>query len=452
MAVSAAPGTGPALAEVPDHEYDFPVEVYRRVVSVHVFRAKDSTDFRGIFPMSSDTQYKSRDHGLPGKIGDREGPGIEFSLREKSSESPAGEEVEPGSTILRTDEPHGSPREIHLPSQMRRIIKRERLLVDRFGGGFSLLVLKLRDGQDYHRASEHLLKTLESRLRFTDETGWLDDEHSRIGVVMHRTPPQGAWKVADDICQAFPAEILPPVCAVYYYPSYPGMEAECLTNADGQPRKEAEGRGVRPMEPLFVRKMPAWKRGLDVVASLIGFLLLSPLLVLTALAVKLTSRGPVFFSQLRTGLAGKPFKIYKFRSMTVDAESKKQLLMAFNEQDGPAFKIQHDPRVTLVGRFLRRTNIDELPQLWNVLKGDMSIVGPRALPCREADACSQWQHMRSDVTPGITCIWQAHGTRDSFDDWVRMDVQYIRSRSLFVDVKLVVQTIPVVLFGRRAGC
>jgi lipopolysaccharide/colanic/teichoic acid biosynthesis glycosyltransferase len=170
------------------------------------------------------------------------------------------------------------------------------------------------------------------------------------------------------------------------------------------------------------------------------------------MAVKLTSRGPIFFSQLRTGLAGKPFRIYKFRSMTVDAESKKRLLLAFNEQDGPAFKIKHDPRVTLVGRFLRRTNIDELPQLWNVLIGDMSLVGPRALPCGEADGCSQWQRQRLDATPGITCIWQAHGTRDSFDDWVRMDVQYIRSRSLLVDVKLMLETVPVVMFGRRAGC
>ena len=342
--------------------------------------------------------------------------------------------------------------ELHLPHQLRRIIERERLLADRFGGGFSLLTLTPRDQPDRAATWAHLVKTIEGRLRFTDEVGWLNDEHSQIGVVMHRTPPQGAWKVADDICQAFSTEFLPPLCAVYHYPSYPGMEDEVTDKVGAEPANAGETKRVQPLEPLLIHKTPAWKRCLDVVAAAAGLLLLSPLFVLVAMAVKLTSRGPVFFGQLRTGLAGKPFTIYKFRSMTADAESKKQLLMAFNEQDGPAFKIKHDPRVTLVGRFLRRTSIDELPQLWNILKGEMSLVGPRPLPCKEADACRQWQRQRSDVTPGITCIWQVHGTRDWFDDWVRLDVQYVRSRSLRQDLKLILETIPVVLFGRRAGC
>src|SRR5205823_467758 len=132
-------------------------------------------------------------------------------------------------------------------------------------------------------------------------------------------------------------------------------------------------------------------------------------------------------------------------------EARKQELVASNEQDGAAFKIKNDPRVTRLGRWLRSTSIDELPQLWNVLRGEMSLVGPRPLPCAEADSCAGWQRQRLDVTPGLTCIWQVHGRcRVSFADWVRMDVQYIRSRSLWQDVKLLLLTLPAVLLRRGA--
>jgi lipopolysaccharide/colanic/teichoic acid biosynthesis glycosyltransferase len=189
----------------------------------------------------------------------------------------------------------------------------------------------------------------------------------------------------------------------------------------------------------------------DVAGAATGIFLLSPVLILVALAVKLTSRGPIFFRQLRTGRGGKPFWIYKFRSMVADAEVRKDDLRQLNEQDGPAFKIKNDPRVTLVGRFLRRTSLDELPQLWNILKGDMSLVGPRPLPCAEADACLGWLRRRLDVTPGLTCIWQVRGRcRVSFADWVRMDLRYVRALSLWQDVKLLIQTVPAVLLRRGA--
>ena len=141
--------------------------------------------------------------------------------------------------------------------------------------------------------------------------------------------------------------------------------------------------------------------------------------------------------------------MYKLRSMIADAEAHKPSLWTFNVQDGPAFKMPNDPRVTVVGRFLRRTGIDELPPLWNVLKGDMSLVGPRPLPCEEADACCQWHRQRLDGTPGITCDWQVRGPRDSFDEWVRMDLRYLRSRSLAHDIKLLLATVRVALRGRR---
>jgi lipopolysaccharide/colanic/teichoic acid biosynthesis glycosyltransferase len=191
---------------------------------------------------------------------------------------------------------------------------------------------------------------------------------------------------------------------------------------------------------------------LDIAGAGVGLLLLSPLLTVVAVAVKLTSAGPVLFTQKRTGAGGRTFVLYKFRSMYVDAEGRKAELMTLNEQDGPAFKIRKDPRVTWLGRWLRSTSLDELPQLWNVLKGDMSLVGPRPLPCNESAACTIWQKRRLDVTPGLTCIWQVEGRSSvSFNEWIRMDLQYLEERSLKADLKLLARTIPAVLSRRGAS-
>jgi lipopolysaccharide/colanic/teichoic acid biosynthesis glycosyltransferase len=170
-----------------------------------------------------------------------------------------------------------------------------------------------------------------------------------------------------------------------------------------------------------------------------------------ALAIKLTSRGPILFKQERSGRGGKPFIMYKFRSMQADAEDHKPELRAANEQNGPVFKIKYDPRVTRLGRWLRRTSLDELPQLWNVLLGDMSLVGPRPLPCAESAACASWQRRRLDVTPGLTGLWQVSGRSTiSFRDWVRLDMRYIRTLSPQNDLKLILLTVPAVVFGRGA--
>jgi lipopolysaccharide/colanic/teichoic acid biosynthesis glycosyltransferase len=190
---------------------------------------------------------------------------------------------------------------------------------------------------------------------------------------------------------------------------------------------------------------------MDVSAAVLALLCLLPLLALIAGAVRLTSGRPVIFKQRRAGLMGRPFEIYKFRTMVVDAERRQGELRDRSEQDGPAFKLTNDPRVTRLGHFLRKTSLDELPQLWNVLKGDMSLVGPRPLPCGEASACSQWQQRRLDVTPGITCIWQVKGRSSvSFPEWMRMDIAYIRSRRLLCDVRLLLLTVPAVLLRRGA--
>jgi lipopolysaccharide/colanic/teichoic acid biosynthesis glycosyltransferase len=206
------------------------------------------------------------------------------------------------------------------------------------------------------------------------------------------------------------------------------------------------------MESLFVRRLPFWKRLMDVAGASLGLLLLAPLFAVAAIAIKATSPGPVLFRQRRSGLGGRQFVMLKFRSMVADAEARKSQLTALNEQDGPAFKIKDDPRITRFGRLLRRTSIDELPQLWNVLRGEMSLVGPRPLPCDESAACRGWLRQRLDVTPGLTCIWQVQGrSRVSFADWARMDVQYIRSHSFSADMKLLLRTVPAVVSRKGAS-
>ncbi len=195
------------------------------------------------------------------------------------------------------------------------------------------------------------------------------------------------------------------------------------------------------------------KRMIDFTAAACGLLLLSPIFLLTALAIKLEDpRGPIFFGQQRSGLYGKPFTMWKFRSMVADAEALKAQLQAHNEMDGPVFKIKRDPRITRVGRFIRKTSIDELPQLWNVLRGDMSLVGPRPPIPAEVAQYERWQLRRLSMRPGITCIWQVSGRNDiDFETWMKLDLQYIDNWSLFLDVKLLLKTIPVVLLRQGAS-
>lgn len=196
---------------------------------------------------------------------------------------------------------------------------------------------------------------------------------------------------------------------------------------------------------LFVR------RCFDMVLSIALLVLLSPLLVAIAVAVKLSSNGPVLFRQIRCGLHGRPFTFLKFRSMRVDAEALKPSLAPFNEMDGPAFKMTNDPRLTSIGGFLRRTSLDELPQLWNILVGDMSFVGPRPSVVDEVRQYEPWQRRRLSMKPGLTCLWQVSGRNElTFEEWMRLDLEYIDNWSLWLDLKIALLTIPAVLRGRGA--
>jgi exopolysaccharide biosynthesis polyprenyl glycosylphosphotransferase len=193
----------------------------------------------------------------------------------------------------------------------------------------------------------------------------------------------------------------------------------------------------------------AWKSFSEFWISFAIIFLLSPIMLIIALAIKLTSKGPIVFKQERVGLRGRKFYIYKFRTMVYNAEHLKESLMKLNESDGPAFKIKKDPRITLVGRILRKTGLDELPQLFNVLKGEMSLIGPRPPLASEVEKYQRWHLRRLSVKPGITCTWQIIPNRNEvvFDKWMKLDIQYIESWSVAKDLKLFIRTIKTVIYG-----
>lgn len=186
-------------------------------------------------------------------------------------------------------------------------------------------------------------------------------------------------------------------------------------------------------------------RAIDIVGATVGLILFGPALLLSMLAIKLTSRGPVFFVQLRVGAGGRLFRMYKLRTMVTEAEKLQADLLQKNEMDGPVFKIQRDPRITAVGRLLRKLSLDEVPQFINVLRGEMSLVGPRPPLAKEVKKYKRWQLQRLTVKPGMTGLWQVSGrNRINFDEWVRLDIRYIRQRSLWFDLKIMVQTFKVI--------
>lgn len=194
------------------------------------------------------------------------------------------------------------------------------------------------------------------------------------------------------------------------------------------------------------------KRALDVIASFLGLVILSPILLIVAILIKLESKGPAIFAQSRIGLNGKEFKMYKFRSMVQNAEELKEKLAKQNEMSGPMFKIKNDPRVTKVGKFIRKTSIDELPQLLNILKGDMTLVGPRPSLPREVEKFESWMLKRLEVKPGLTCYWQVSGRNNiDFYEWMKLDLKYVNDMGFWLDIKLIFKTVTV-LFGDKNAC
>jgi lipopolysaccharide/colanic/teichoic acid biosynthesis glycosyltransferase len=390
-------------------------------------------------------------------------------------------------------------RTLYTQEQTDNAIHRERCRADRTGLPFALVLFRMPRSIGPSRSLVRLARAALMRSRGTDEVGWYDGD--TVCALLPDTTADGADRFADNVAAAFSDAAQRPQVTIYTYPGAwlkddpcgPAAEPAATGAAAPVRRTAAElmpfvsrgvtqtladdgqlpagqvavatlnGRGIdlaaggiglapaRPLTVLLARPMPWWKRAMDVLGAAAGLIAFSPVFAVAALAIKLSDPGPVFFCQRRAGLGGRPFKIVKFRTMCVNAEAQKQALRARSEQDGPAFKLKHDPRVTGIGRLLRKTSLDELPQLWNVLKGDMSLVGPRPLPIDEQGNAERWQQTRLDVTPGLTCIWQIKGRSEvTFAEWVRMDVSYIRRRTIWHDVKILFQTVPAVLLRRGA--
>ncbi len=387
------------------------------------------------------------------------------------------------------------------PKAMELLLTKERMRCDRHNQYFSMIVIQLKHESGKESRSQLCLfaKLLHKRLRLTDEKGLL--LKGGLGVMLPMTEMHGARVVLNSIIRSatrngwsFDAEVF----------TYSGRESGRTADDNANPSLDSDSEvlydnessnddtvvetsipaqrnavslsisahkmsrviradddsqnrrgGVKLVNTSTVAtthicsKYPVWKRCMDISGALIGLAFALPIILMAAIAIKLTSKGPVFFRQLRTGQFGNVFAMYKLRTMVVDAEELKGKLQQLNERDGPAFKMKHDPRVTRLGNVLRRTGLDELPQLWNVLVGDMAIVGPRPLPCNEDAKCKGWQRRRLDTKPGLTCIWQISKSRKiSFSDWMRMDLRYADKRTIAGDVRLMFKTALAVLLGR----
>jgi exopolysaccharide biosynthesis polyprenyl glycosylphosphotransferase len=250
--------------------------------------------------------------------------------------------------------------------------------------------------------------------------------------------PEGYLKELSEICRQFGVSLLglPSV-------DNSGLLSPVLTYIGTLPFNTLE---TTPRNRLSY----TMKTSMEIFMASAALLILSPFLSVVALLIKTTSRGPVIFKQLRVGIRGRKFYIYKFRTMVCNAEKLKAALMEFNESDGPAFKIKNDPRITRIGRFLRKTGLDEIPQLINVIRGEMSLIGPRPMLPNEVTAQEEWHLKRMSVKPGISCSWQVQPFRNSvtFEQWMRLDRDYVENWSIFTDLKLIFRTIKSIFAAR----
>jgi lipopolysaccharide/colanic/teichoic acid biosynthesis glycosyltransferase len=345
-------------------------------------------------------------------------------------------------------------------------LERERCFADRGGRTFGLILLDFAS----HGSADAFVERLRDDLRSTDVVGRLDG--CRAGILLPDADADSVIGADVRIRVAAQGFGIPYASKSYAYPdaqtvslarrrsrsaSTTGPERtdlevpEIVRARAAAARERIEEREPTDLWPLLSPPAPLWKRALDVALASLLLLALLPLFALVAVAIRLESAGPVFYRQQRVGRGGRLFTFYKFRSMYADADARRDELADQNEQDGPIFKMRRDPRVTRIGRILRRASIDEMPQLWNVLRGDFSLVGPRPPTPDEVLGYAPWQRRRLSVPGGLTCLWQVSGRSEiGFEDWMRLDMRYVARRGLLEDLVLLARTLPAVLSGRGA--
>jgi len=356
---------------------------------------------------------------------------------------------------------------VHSSVEFASILHRERDRADRTGQEFSMVVFEVGNGNRETHSVRNLVPILTHHIRSTDSIGWLAD--GRIGAVLPHTRPECAWMFVANVRKAYNGRV-PPECVVYAYPSsWLVGDDECQSRDPRSLRKtpapgDTGDSGMlfsqvdsadraRPIEELLSHdlfRIPLWKRAIDIVGSLVALLLLSPLLLLVALLIKIVSPGPALFRQIRVGYLGRIFNIWKFRTMHVNADTTlhRSYLQELIHNENEMTKLDHgrDPRIIRFGNLLRATGIDELPQLINVLLGDMSLVGPRPCLPYEAYEYYSWQLRRFDAVPGLTGLWQVSGkNRTTFKEMMRLDIGYAKKRTFLLDVMIVLKTIPAIV-------
>jgi lipopolysaccharide/colanic/teichoic acid biosynthesis glycosyltransferase len=345
----------------------------------------------------------------------------------------------------------------------RAIFDRERARADRYSHEFSLVIFHLGNSDASDEVARHLAHVLAQRKRSTDEVGWLDQWH--IGAILPDTSADKARQFAEDVARKignthsttsyricrYPSEVLvvgtddegPP-------PQRPAADNRdnTLTQSEQFIAQDHKRTSYIP-EGLLGRRIPTWKRIVDIIVSISLFLTLLPLFLLIAAFIKIVSPGPVFFKQLRVGYRGKLFTCWKFRTMRADADHSvhKDHLNKLMGSNDPMTKLDHraDPRIIPFGNLLRQAGLDELPQLFNVIRGEMSLIGPRPCLPYEADGYTLWQTGRFDTLPGITGLWQVSGkNRTTFTEMMRLDVRYAKTMSFGLDIKIFLMTFPAV--------
>ena len=368
---------------------------------------------------------------------------------------------------------------IHSSSVFARIVRRERARSDRTERAFALVVVDLREVPLYSVGRAPGI--LQAEVRELDAVGWV--EPGQVGLLLPETDRRRAEIVVRKLRAALDRAMCPGAINVFVYGERCPDAGACsvvpevfphVVPADGGAGRRGDGpdpnitcgQGRRAddcpsadraddakdgITRFLETPVPRWKRALDIVGSASLLVALWPVMAAVAVAVKRSSPGPIIFCQQRAGLGGRPFKFYKFRTMVDGAEAQKAELLDRNEADGPVFKIGDDPRITPLGHFLRRTSLDELPQLVNVLVGDMTLVGPRPPTLDEVPHYRRWHRRRLDVTGGITCIWQVSGRCTvPFEEWMRMDSRYIQHQGPATDLLLLFKTLGAVISGKGA--
>ena len=334
-------------------------------------------------------------------------------------------------------------RSVYTIDDFNLIIKRERFRSDRNNQKFSLITFDVEKFNHDKTRFNNFIDMLTSRVRISDEIGWFDIR--RIAVLLPDTALKDAQKLAHNICMNIADSASHPPCTVYMYPSLKWIDGESYTEPSCPEENVHEKLAVG-------HKMPLWKRSVDIIGSLSGIIILSPILLLIAILIKIVSPGPVFFKQDRVGRSGKIFSFLKFRSMkvnndvTVHRNHLKKLINGDSDSHESMEKLNNDPRIIPLGSLFRKTCVDELPQLINVLRGEMSLVGPRPCIPYEAEEYLRWHARRFDIIPGMTGLWQVSGkNKTTFKEMIRLDIKYASERSFWLDSIILLKTPIVVL-------